>query len=211
MEQRFFYLDEEKQQCLSATWHENWSNFSLRFQKEEICSFATREELVVGRQFVMPDGHLLSVRLKRGCRPSLELLRDGLLLSGNSANPHSHQKTVSQLALFLGVLNITAGTVAAVAKSDIMLSIGFGYGSIALGAVYVLLAWGIRRFTSFAVSAIAALLVLDLVLLFVFTALKDGPSSPISGMLLKLFLVYAFLKGVRAMKKLRAQAAAKLA
>lgn len=209
MAQRYFYLDKEKDQRLSATWNRDWSNFRLIFQEEVICSFATRKELVVGRQFVMPDGRLLSVRLKQGFRPELELLHDGLPLPANSTDPRSRQKMISQLALFMGILNITAGAVAAVTKSDIMLSIGFGYGSIVIGVIYVLLAWGVRRFALFAASAVAALLVLDVVLLFVFTSLEEGPSSPISGMLLKLFLVYAFLKGVRAMKQLREQAAAK--
>lgn len=209
MVQRDFYLDEERKQCLSASWNQDWSNFRLVFQEGVICSFATRKELVAGRQFVMPDGHLLSVRLKRGFRPELELLHDGLPLPGKSENPLGQQKTVWQLALFMGVLNITAGAAAAGTDADILLSIGFGYGSIALGVAYLLVAWAARRFATFAVSAIAAVLLADMALLFVFTAMREGPSSPVSGMLLKLFLVYAFLKGIRDMKRLRALAAAK--
>ncbi|GAA4440790.1 hypothetical protein GCM10023188_38500 [Pontibacter saemangeumensis] len=165
--------------------------------------------MVAGRQFVLPDGHLLSVRLKRGFRPELELLHDGLPLPGKSTAPLSQQKTVWQLALFMGVLNIMAGAVAAGTDADILLSIGFGYGSIVLGVIYTVVALAVRRFAPFAVYAIAAVLLADLGLLFVFTALREGPSSPVSGMLLKLFLVYAFLKGLRAMKRLRELAAAK--
>ena len=208
MPQHIFYTDKERQKYLSASWKSNWSNFRLRYQNEVVCSFETKKELVAGRQFVMPDGHLLSVRLKHGLQPELELLRDGQPLPTKSAVPSSNGRTVLQLALFLGILNIAAGIVAVVSQSDIMLSIGFGYGSVAVGTVYVLLAWGVKYIPSLAVYAIAALISIDIALLFVFTAMKEGPTSPVSGVLIKLFLVYAFIKSIDAIKKIKSQAAA---
>lgn len=208
MPQRLFYLDEKKQYYLSASWKHNWSNFRLRFQDEVICSFATKKELAAGRQFVMPNGRLLSVRLKGTVQPELEIMRDGLPLPDNSNESRRRQKTLFHLAFFLGIINITGGIVAAVTQSDIMLSIGFGYGSAAVGAVYLSLAWGIRRMPSYAAFAIIAFIALDMALLFVFTAMREGPTSPVSGLLVKLFLIYAFLKGVEAMNRIRAQAAA---
>lgn len=208
MPQRIFYIDEAKQNCLSASWRYNWSNFELRFQDEVICSFVTKQELEAGRQFVMPDGHLLSVRLRGSLQPELELLRDGLTLPAKTTDSGSKQSIVLQVALVLAILNITGGIAAVATQSDILLSIGFGYGSMAIGVVYVLLAWGIRLLSSYAVYAIAALISLDIMLLFVFTAMMDGPTSPVSGILIKLFLVYAYIKGVKAIKKLKSQAAA---
>ena len=208
MPQRLFYIDEQKQQFLTASWRYNWSNFKLRYQEEVVCSMATKKDLATGRQFVMPDGHLLSVRLKGNVKPELELLRDGLPLQSNTTNSRSSQRTAMQLALFMGILNMIAGITAAVTQSDIMLSIGFGYGSIAVGVVYLLLAVGVRRLSSYAVFAVATWVFSDIVLLFVFTDMKEGPTSPTSGFLIKLFLVYAFIKGVRAMKQIKAQATA---
>jgi hypothetical protein len=205
MPQRFFYIDEKKQQCLSATWHYNWSNFKLRLQDEVVCSFATKQELTVGRQFIMPDGHLLSVRLKGGVRPELELLRNGLPLPDNGKKLRSRHNTIPQLALFLGILNIIAGITAETTQSEIMLSIGFGYGSIVIGAAYMLLAWGIRHLPSFAGLAFAALFLVDMVLVFILTSGMEGPTSPISGLLIKFFLIYAFVRGTGAMKQLRTQ------
>ncbi|GAB3535163.1 hypothetical protein GCM10027443_23540 [Pontibacter brevis] len=207
MPQCVFYIDEEKQQCLSASWGHDWKNFKLLFQDEVVCSFVSKGELASGRKFVMPDGHLLSVRLKGTLKPELEILRDGLPLPCKQTYARSSPKTVFQLAIFLGVLNITSGVVAAVIPSDVMLSIGLGYGSVVVGAGYLLLAWALRSRPSFAFYAIAAVIALDMVLLYVFTSIKDGPSSPTSGLLIKLFLVYAFIKGLRAMKRIRAQAA----
>jgi len=208
MPQCFFYIDKEKQHYISATWKYDWSNLRLRLQEEEIGSFATKQELAAGRVFVIPDGHLLSVRLKGLVQPELEVLRSGVPLACSGAPAHYAQRTVAQLALFLGILNVTGGLVAEITQSDIMLSIGFGYGSVAIGAVYALLAWGTRRLTSFSALALALLVAADMVLLFVFTAMKEGPSSPLSGLLIKLFLVYAFLKGLRAVKQITAHAAA---
>ncbi|MFD3000737.1 hypothetical protein ACFS7Z_10225 [Pontibacter toksunensis] len=205
MPEHIFYTDKERHQCFSASWKKNWSNFRLRYQGEEICSFATKKELVTGRQFIMPDGHLLSVRLKGGLQPELELLLDGLPLPAKTRFLRSNGKASFQLALFLGLLNIAAGTVAAVTQSDIMLSIGFGYGSMAIGAAYLLLAWGIRRLSAVAVYAVAAFILIDLALLFVLTGLREEPTSPVSGILIKLFLVYAYIKGVGAMKRLKSQ------
>jgi hypothetical protein len=206
MPQRFFYIDEEKQQCLSATWQYNWSNFKLCYQNEVICSFANKKELTAGRQFVMKDGHLLSVRLKDGVRPELELLRNGFPLPDNGEKSRSRHNIISQLALFLGILNTLAGITAEATESDIMLSIGFGYGSVAIGAVYMLLGWGIRHLASFAGFAIAALILVDILLVFILTSRIQGPTSPISGLLIKLFLIYAFVRGIGALKQLRTQA-----
>lgn len=207
MPQRVFYLDQEKRQCIQAAWEPDWVNLKLRFQEQEIGTFTTRQELAEGRQFVMQDGHLLSVRLKGGLQPELELLRDGLLLQSNDSPAHYKSNTIAQLALLLGILNITAGTAAAITKSDILLSIGFGYGSIAVGVVYLLVALGSRRLSGFATFAIAGVFAMDLILLFVFTAMKEGPSSPVSGMVIKLFLLYAYVKGTGAIQNLQSQAA----
>lgn len=208
MAEHIYYTDKERQQCLTASWNKNWSNFQLRYQDEVVCSFATKKELVAGRQFVMPDGHLLSVRLKGGLEQELELLRDGLPLPIKSVHPRSNGRTVFHLAILLGILNIASGIVALITQSDLMLSIGFGYGSVAIGAAYFLLACGIRHFFSLAFYAISALIMLDLVLLFVITETREGPTSPVSGMFIKLFLVYAYIKGAGAMARLKSQAAA---
>lgn len=207
MPQRYFYLDDEKQQCLTASWKHNWKHFTLRAQGQKISSFTMREELAEGQVYVMPDGRLLSVRLNCRKQPDLVLSLDGRPIAGSATDLRLQVKNNYQLAFILGILSIVGGLLAVTNLSELMLHMGLGYESTIVGVAYLSLSWGIKRLSLFAVYAMIALLALDIVLLCASVALENNPESAITTtLLLNLVFIYAFVKGAGAIKKLKARA-----
>ncbi|WP_147294257.1 hypothetical protein [Pontibacter diazotrophicus] len=209
MPQRYFYLDDEKQQCLTASWKHNWRHFTLRLQDQEVSSFTMKEELAEGQVYVMPDGRLLSVRLNRRKEPDLVLSLDGMPMHGSDTDLRRQVKNNYQLAFFLGILNIMGGLLAESVQSELLLHLGFGYETAIVGVAYLSLSRGIKRLSLFAVYAMIALLAFDIAFLCILSVLENGTgSSPASGLLLNLVFIYAFVKGAGAIKKLKTKVAA---
>lgn len=202
MPQRYFYLDEENQQCLTASWKHNWRHFKLRFHGQEISSFTMKEELAEGQVYVMPDGRLLSVRLNCRKQPDLILSLDGRPIPGSDTDPRKQVKNNYLLAFFLGIVNVAGGLLAVSTQSE--LKLGFGYETAIVGVAYLFLSWRIKHLSLFAVYAIIALLAFDIVLTGTFAAMENGTgSSSTFGLLLNLVFIFAFVKGAQAIKKLK--------
>ncbi|MDO1451769.1 hypothetical protein Q0590_36180 [Rhodocytophaga aerolata] len=205
MPEKIYYLDPAKEQSLITRWGFNWKNFTILLNNQPIGTIATQKELKQGREFTLPDGQTLGVKLTGAIQPELELLLNGKELPGSATDPNEQLRQIFNLTIFLGILNVVIGIVSQMANIDVLTQMGLGIGSIMVGIVMVALAFGIRNRSLAALIAVIGLIGLDIVLTFYFATQNPSAPNPTTTILIRLFLIYYLWRGIAAIRKLKAE------
>jgi hypothetical protein len=202
MPTKTYCLDAAHTDGVIATWSLFFRNFRLDYQGQELGRL-TPAELKAGHEFALPDGRRLLVRLQQkfGAQ-GLDFQLDGRPLSGTVNDPITQLNGGFAAIMLIAGLNAALSVVALLGQVEFLLAFGFGWATLAEGALYAGLGWlGKYRRLAWAFWAALGLLVLDGVLLL-------GSGLGPGGLVVRLFMGIAIYRAAVAARQLRAMAAA---
>jgi hypothetical protein len=193
-----YYLDAARTDAITASWGMFFRNFRLDYQGRELGQL-TPAELKAGYEFTLPDGRRLLVQLQQKIgAQGLDFQVDGRPLGGTVNDPLTQINTAFGSIMFIAGLNVLLSAVTMLGQVEFLVTLGFGWGTLAEGLVYAGLGWlGKYRQAAWAFYVALGLLVLDGVMLL-------GSGLGTGGLVVRLFLGIAIYRGAAAMRQLRA-------
>lgn len=200
-----FALEPGGPKRLQVSWGLAWKEFTVRLDGQVVGTIPTQKELWAGREFALPDGSTLSVRLaQQALTPVLELRRNGAPLPGSGTDPGQQVRTAAGIVYFLAGFNIVIGIVALIWRIEFLLRLGVGVPSIVFGLVFAVLGFFVQRRSALALGTAMALLIVDMILSLAGT--EQGRSSPpVAGLVLRILFLIWMWQGFAAMRALRRQ------
>jgi hypothetical protein len=198
MPTKTYYIDDARTEAVTATWSLFFRNFRLDYQGRELGQL-TPAELKAGREFALPDGRRLLVRLQQkfGAQ-GLDFQLDGRPLGGTVNDPRTQINAGFAATMLIAGLNGALSVVAMLGQVEFLLALGFGWSTLAEGALYAGLGWlGKHRQMAWAFWVALGLLVLDGVLLL-------GSGQGTGGLVVRVFLGIAIYRAAVAARQLRA-------
>lgn len=198
MPTKTYHLDTARTDEVTATWSLFFRNFRLDYQGRELGQL-TSAELKAGHEFALPDGRRLLVRLQQkfGAQ-GLDFQVDGRPLGGTVNDPLTQINSGFAATMLIAGLNGALSLVAMLGQVELLLTFGFGWATLAEGAMYAGLGWlGKYRQLAWAFWAALGLLVLDGVLLL-------GSGQGTGGLVVRLLLGIAIYRAAVAARQLRA-------
>jgi hypothetical protein len=211
MPTKTYALDAGQTELITVRWSWPWRKFTVLQHEQVLGQLRTQAELEQGAAFALADGRTLSARLQRKIGgPQLELLLDGQPLPSSATHPRQLLGQGLGVLGFLAVVNVVLGLLAELGQVEVLLRLGLGYGSAAVGGVYGLLwVWAKRRLVPAAFYVAIGLLALDLVAIL---ALSPGNSpGSTSGLFMRFFFALLLYRGSQGARQLRAERAAETA
>ncbi len=204
MPKKTYYLEADKKNPIQFSWGLNWKNFSIIHKEKEVGKFENVQELKEGKTFVLEDESNLYVQLSKTLLSQELIIRhNGKILPGTPADPSVKIKNIFILLLIIGGLNILIGVMAEMTRSEMMLSLGAGIGTIIIGGLFLILAFLIKQKHSLvALIVVIALMAIDIVLTII-VASEIG-KIPTYGIILKVLFLIIFINGISAIRKMKA-------
>ncbi|HRI44516.1 MAG TPA: hypothetical protein PLL78_14865 [Fimbriimonadaceae bacterium] len=202
MPKQQFALEPGGPKRLVVEWKAAFNNAKVSVDGQILSEFPKRRDFEAGGQWTLADGRRLEVRLRSRLfpGPTVEVMIDGIPLSGSSADPMTRLKNSAGVVLFVGGLTLLLGLIAELAKVDFLLRIGFGWISAGIGLVFIALGFGVLKRSMAALIAAVSLYVLDIVLTLVAIAETKGPPT---GIVIKVFLLIGMCQGFGALSDLK--------
>jgi hypothetical protein len=187
---------------LEISWKGMWKEISVKVNGSEIGTMKDQKELQEGKEFKLPGGGTLSVKLvKKLFAPELQILKNGEPLAGSDSDPKQKLKIAYGVIFFIAGLNIVLGLIAELGQVDILLELGIGYFSIIFGAIFGVLGYFVKEKSVIALWIAIVLFVID-TLLSMYFAIEMGASPSTSSIIVKIFLFVGMIQGFRAIKAL---------
>lgn len=204
MPKKIYYLDSNNQkEAISISWKGVWKNILLTHNEIEIGTFKNQTELKKGKEFQLDEVRKLSVKMKKGMFPTLELLMNGEPVVGSPTDPKIQLKELTRFVFAIGTLNLIIGLLAELLDNDFLLNLGLGIFSMIYGVVIIALGFGVKKKSIVALGIIITLLILDIMASFWFAL--ENSSNPTNGIVIKIFFIIFLVKGFRILKKIKAK------
>lgn len=208
MPTKTYYLDAARTDAVTASWGLFFRNFKIEHRGQLLGEVGSVQELRQGREFPLPDGRTLVVRLQQkfGAQ-GLDMQLDGRPVAGTVNDPQAKVQTAFVVLLFVAGLSGVLALVAIFGQVEFLLQLGVGWGALFEAAVYVGLAWlGKYRLKPWAFYVAGGLFVLDGVLLLASLA---GTGGGVGGsVVVRILLAIAIFRGASGAKELQAAQAA---
>jgi hypothetical protein len=184
---------------LEITWRYGFKDVVIKVDGLEIGRVSDPSELKVGRDFALPDGATLRVQLvSKFHYRELQVLRNGTPLPGSSSHPKTIHRaaygilyTIAGLTAIFGALGVTTG-------NEKFGGVDGGIGMLVEAAIYSLLAWRVSRRSLIALYIALLLFVADTVL-----SLSQAGAH---GVIVRVIVFIALIRGIPAIKELRLRA-----
>ena len=202
MPTKTYYFDAAQTDAVTASWGMFFRDFRLDYHGRELGT-ATAQELKAGRDFPLPDGRPLRVRLQQqfGAQ-GLDVQLDGQPLPGTVNDPRTQVQTGFVALLLIAGLNVVLSLGAIFGHIDVLARLGLGWAALGEAGLYVGLAWlGKYRLAAAAFYVALALLVLD-------GAATLGNSQATGALVVRVFVGIAIYRAAGAARQLRRDAAA---
>ncbi len=200
MPKQTYQLEPNGPARLEISWAPLWKNISIKLDGEEIGTFASQAEFLTGKEFVLPDGKKLTIRLARTMLGSdIHISYNGKPLPGTSAHPETRVRSSYMLLYFWGGLEVIFGILMMVSSKSYSLT-SYNTISMALGLVYILLARLVQKRNLWALIASIVLFV-GSAAYEVLVTMSAGGSPDMFRLLIQAFLVYYLYQGIGALKK----------
>jgi hypothetical protein len=207
MPEQRFALEPGGPKRVQVAWGMTWNKVRVSIDGAEVGTIATKKELKAGVTFLLADGSTLGVRLGGLLAPTIEVSRNGSPLPGSSADPAQRLRSAYGLLFLLGSFNIAVGTLATIITLGPLQALGIDGTSAAIGAVYLLLGFLVRR--RFAVALAVAMLVLSLDLIVTLVAAVSVAPAAFAGVFFaRLWFILVMFRGFGAVGTLKRQATA---
>jgi hypothetical protein len=201
-----FSLERGGPKRLEVSWKMMWRDIRIRLDGAEIGSIKNQKELTEGRDFTLPDGSKLNVKLAlRGSfityRYELQLLRDCKPLPESDSDPNQRLASSYNLVFFIGGLNILLGFIAIIFNTTFLVELGIGFFSILFGCVFLILGLFIKnRRSAFALGIAVTIMILDTLLVL---PLSGSGSGAVGGMVGRLLFLGLMTRGFGAIRELK--------
>lgn len=203
MPTKTYYLDAARTDAVTASWGWFFRNFRLDYRGQELGRTTAAQELKEGREFALPDGRRLHVRLQQkfGAQ-GLDFQLEGRPVAGTVNDPRTQVTTGFAAIMFVAGLNFMLSVAALLGHVELLERLGMGWANIIEALLYAGLAWlGNYRLSAVAFYVALALLVLDGVLTL-------GSGTATSGLVVRILLGLAVYRAAAATRQLRAERAA---
>jgi uncharacterized Zn finger protein (UPF0148 family) len=189
---------------LLITWKGVWNQVTIFFDNKMIGAITDKRALMAGKEFLLPDGSKLKVRLDR--QSGLNVLRDGKALPGSASDPEAKFKGAHQVACgfvyWIGGLTLVLGLANSLFNLSILGSKANGAFQIAAGFIFLALGYLAQRKWRPALMLAIGLYALDgIVSLFLLTA--QGSFLAISVLIAHIIFIIPMIRGVSAMYELK--------
>lgn len=126
-----------------------------------------QKALKAGHDFTLPDGTVLSVKLRQtNVLDELQVLRDGRPLPGSATDPVNRLRAAVTTVSLWGMLDIALGTLALIFANDFMLSLGGGWHAYVFGVLLLAAAAMMGSGRRWAFAAAVAVYVVDAIVGF---------------------------------------------
>ncbi len=204
MPKQLLALERNGPKRLEIAWDLRWRMVTVKVDSQEIGRIEGGMEAVQkGQEFILPDGRVLLVQLKRNLfSANLEVKMDGKPVPGSSTDPESRWRTAYGILFFLAGLNIILGLVVWLFDITYLASIGLGVSSILFGLVFLVLGYFVRQKSKAALIIAIIIFTIDAISgVFLSAAATGNPGA--SGIVLRsIFLVY-LVRGISAISELQ--------
>jgi hypothetical protein len=194
---------------LELSWGGFWKDFTARVDGAEVLSAHGQGELKAGRSATLPDGSVLAIRLETGFgNTGLVITRNGQPLPGTSSDPETQVKLAGGIVYFLAGFNVLLSIIG-FAFDVPFLKENLGYGGLIMGAIFGVLGFFTMKRSFAALIVAISLYALDGVLSlgFAFAASAPGRTPNFGGIFMHVILIMAMIRGAKAMKALKENAA----
>jgi hypothetical protein len=200
-----YTLDPDNPKRLQISNNTFWRGATVYLDGQEIGTAASKQELLKGAEFKLPDGSILKVRLTQSLLGSeLHIFRNGQPIPGSASHPETTVRTAYWALYLIGALDIVFGVIARVLHVNMLGSMGIADHSIGLGLLFILLGFLVRRHSLLALYAGIALFAADTVLGLVLTA-RTGGTPDMFNIIFRGLLFIPLVQGVGALRTLQAQ------
>jgi hypothetical protein len=200
-----FALRAGEEKRVEVSWRGIWKDIRVHLDGAEIGSIPSKAALEAGAELVLPDGGTLRVQLTGGMQPELHITRDGVPLPGSASDPATRVKTAAGVMYFIAGLSAIVGLAAALLHVELLERNGFGWASVATGALFAVLAFFTSRGSRVALVVGIVLYILDGLLGVVvgFMSLPGGSTPPVGSIVMHVILVMPLFRAFGAMKELK--------
>jgi hypothetical protein len=202
MPRRRYAIEPNGEKRLEIEWKQVWKDLHLRLDGVEVGQAPDQKSLRAGLEFALPDGSTLGIKLvHRLTILELAITRNAQPLPGSDSDPAQRVKVAAGVACFIGVATTLIGGLAA-AGVGILLQLGFGPAAVGEGLVFLILAYFINRRSLVALVLTIVLMVVDTIFSLA-TVVQSGVAPPISGYIVRVFLMIPLFLAVPALRTLR--------
>jgi hypothetical protein len=187
---------------VEVTMRAGWKETAVSFNGTPLGVIDTRKELEEGREFDLPEGGHLTIHLPKGIMRLPRVVLNGQPMHLYSQPPEQRLRGAFQAVLVIGIFNVGLGAIAALTNAAIIQRQGGGPINIAYGAVFLALAFFVRRGSFWALAAAVTLFVLDSLALLYFLHAK-GQQISLIVLLVRAGLLFFMIRGFSAIRYLR--------
>jgi hypothetical protein len=200
-----YALEQGGPQRVEISWRGIWKDISVKVDGYLLGTIANKKELQAGRQFMLPDGTVLSVQLVRKFSAvELQVLRNGYPLPGSASDPQQRLKIAYGILFFIAGLNIVLGLIAVLAAPPYLTDqLGIDWTTIGFGVVFLILGLLVRRRSMVALGFAVALFILSGIWSFyVITQNMPGHTPPVGGIIVRILFLVSLIQGFGAIRDL---------
>ena len=198
-----YALEPNAPKRLELAWDGHYRDFAVKLDDEVVGQVPGASALAAGHSLRLPDGSTLLLKTSGNAFINeLRVTRDGKPLPGSAADPASRLRLCYQLLLAIGGLNLVLGLVAAVLNLRALQALGFGWGSLLLGALYVVLGLLVRQYSLVALFMALVLYLLQMLFELVLPFLGGGSPNGL-WVLARVLILIGLLQGIPAIRRLR--------
>jgi hypothetical protein len=204
MPQKLLALEPGGPNRVEIKWSGIWKNLTVRVDGDQVGVIPDQRALKAGQTFTLKDGSSLHLVLVTGIGAELRVSRDGVPLPGSSADPEARVKAAAAIIFFIAALSATVGLAVELLEVQFLRDVGFGWESIASGAIFAILGYFVRaRRSAIALALAVGLFALDGLITLV-GAFGSGHTPPVGGLVARFFLFVPMVRGFGAIRTLKA-------
>lgn len=201
MPKQEFAFEQNGPKRLEISWGMFWKNITLRLDGKELDSIATQMEFRQGKEYRLPDGTTLNVKLANSMLgQDIQVTRNGKPLPGSAQHPEARIRASYTLLYFIGGWKILFGILGVFVNGLVLTQFNFETISLLLGVVFIFLASMVRKRSLPALIAGILLFAADAIY-GAYAIYQAGNQPNVFTLVIDVFLVYYLYQGVKAIQK----------
>jgi hypothetical protein len=202
MPNKQFALEKGGPKRLEVSWHGIWKDIQVKYDGQLLGRIDGQAELKKGREFQLPDGTPVNVKLNTGfMNQGLMLSHNGQPLPGTGGDPETMVKTAGALIYVIAAFNLAIGVATFLFNID-MLKSQFGAGPIIMAVVFAPLGFFTMKRSRAALIIAMLLFGADSIASLVMVA-SSGHYN-FGFLVMRFFFLVAMFRGVKAIGELKA-------
>ena len=199
-----YALERDGEERLEIRWTGNWKgiwrDLIITLNGEKVGAISNLRELKEGREFTLPDGSVLKLKLvQRFLTPELHVLRDGIPLPWSASDPvHRISVTYGVLFLLSGIF-IVCGLLSELFEITLLEQFNFNYLSIIFGIHFLVFGLRVKKSSLFALLGAIGVLSYNGVVSIVLQTIRQT-GNPFICLLFHVVFLMPLIRGIRAVR-----------